>query len=1237
MEHSDNGKSVHSHEEDELADEQWEHGEKGSEDDRQENQDDEDDEDSEPEFDCQPVRKKSRLDYSTIIPGLEKPRISNGFRDLAISLNAGRNRRPGTLQAAIQGFSTGYVDQDTSGTYDPKLVRATPPPTPISRPIRERARHDENGQPRPNKRKRIGYTFPVKLTLKSKKGLDYLKSIPEGPYSSGSEAEDETSDLEHDSGYNSPVNRLRRSRRVKTSTTHSKYVPVDQIPVVQTQGCKGCQELGEAECSVIKNKYSWPCDACVDAGIECEMIIPFEFKTGCSRCKRKRTKCPFRDDAGRGVDRCSNCEAVDEPCIAGPVPKALEYKYQDVSSRPSMVTNTKSKTSKSVCKEISLHSSNPTPQPDPARPQRVYVSCNQCRETGGRCRLKRNQDGPCANCKKAGETCKFVYAPTRIPFSTALLSGPNGQIKKSFTEDHTESSRPHTYEDNTRQIYNEILSKKRYNTTKGKTNPKSKYRSNSRIVPSIPERPRARLIGTTSGIQHITITTSFCHPIRFHYAPDPDNKFPCSWCDSPVFGLWGHSPKEVEVIPYGKNGNEEISGGHYEDGVEQTKMCCNCTLERMSIMYCEGHSMKAIEGLDPRTLDLGAIGQSLVALAQDDHDGAELVKRVKWCSICVSPAEYSCNSQEEGCGMHLCQTCNDLLTRLQKSWTGSVGLNLMDELVKLWKADLWKRGDMGELRADTEFLLTTGELSVRMNLGMEMSSFEDGNVGMPKEGSSNQSFNSSQSSQGSIFSVNGRGKESQDTAYSGVSSQNNYVHHSSQNSLPIVHALPRTPGPRKVPGSFGSPNTPSTNEPVSLSRPRSSLGLSSTPKSGPHLVSGLDISPFNTVYPNQHPAKRLSSSAVPKIVARTQPSSAASAIEPRKFTIPSSPKPTFNPALIELHAQARANPSATSSVIGKSTKVTQELTRRTRPSHLPQKPSANSMSFMNAKNASVNAKKQNNTTTEVVASVRKSVKSLAAKKADVQKSPRERSRVNALKAMDTIDIYDDVDDDDERVSYVNNHSAISRPASSSSVVTIRSSSTTNGLPTKKPARKAPPQNSPSISLLSSDDEDILPNTPKLDTPAARNIQDLVKKPPPPSTGFRFLDEVDVEMEMSSRPNSSASSPASRVKKPQKPAPTNLRFLDEVDVEMEMGSRPGSSSSKKAKAPATNFRFLDEVDVKTEIEGLRERKGKRNGAKENGGRWNGLIPVGAEVIELGGESEDEDGGEVELVEDEEEDA
>ena len=681
--------------------------------------DGEESEDSEEEFDCQPVKKRARtLDYSMSAEQSVVQVVPVAIKSIGILLNT-RSKRA-AMHLAIQGLSTGYVDQDNSGTYDPKLDRATPPRTPIAR--RER---DPSAGPNQTKTKKVGYSFPVILTLKSAKSLDYLRSISPalGLYSSSSsELADDRSDYEsRDPG-------LRRRRRAKKpvagAIARHNGLTIDQLPKdhPQRRGCKACFELGDDECGLIQDKYDWPCGACLESNIECELIVPPKFKKGCTRCKQKRLKCPFREDGGKGVDSCSFCEEVGETCIAGPLDECLEYKFD---GGPAIV-----KTALEA-RAIDKTSSPPQPQESPKIPvprPRQYVMCNQCRASSLRCTLKRDQEGPCKHCRLAGDQCKFVYKSLGLnrQLSDILLSMPNGQIQVPLPEDDNDrhQAAPTSPSANTRQLYSEILSKRKYSTVPRKYNKQSKANNCSKVT-----KPTSKLIGITEGIQHIVITTSFCHPIKFFYLPDPQMRHPCSWCTSPVFGLWGHSSRQVEVIPFGKDvGNEEMSGGHSEDGVEQTRMCCQCTLERTNIIYCEGdHNTQQIEGLDPKTLDLDAIGRSLVALAEGDQDGAQLVKVVKWCNICVAPAEYACQ-----CGLHLCPTCNDLLLKLKKRWT-KTNKNILDDLVKLWKDELWKRQNMGELRADAEFLLTTGELSMRMEY-MGMSTAEEDEVGVSIRG-----------------------------------------------------------------------------------------------------------------------------------------------------------------------------------------------------------------------------------------------------------------------------------------------------------------------------------------------------------------------------------------------------------------------------------------------------------------------------------------------------------------------
>lgn len=368
---------------------------------------------------------------------------------------------------------------------------------------------------------------------------------------------------------------------------------------------------------------------------------------------------------------------------------------------------------KSVTKTTSTSKSTAIqPVHEPAsEPSRQFVACNQCRAGGLKCSLKHDQQGPCSQCKKFGETCKFVNMRKRDTLPASLCENNMLKIQTGKPQVGT------TLSSTTRHTFSGVVSKPR--TT------------SSQKLKDVNVKPKLLisqpfLQGKTLGIGHIIITTCFAHPIRFHYMPDPDNLFPCSWCDSPVFGLWGYSPRKVEVIHFPDIGFEEISGGHGAEGKEPSRMCGPCTHQRVCMFSCQRHIIKRLVYIEPQSLDIEALSSSMIALTTGDMEGSKLIQRVKWCSICVAPAEFKCCTRVEGCGLHLCRTCADLLERLVGSSTPIMGNSrILDQLVKLWKDDSWKRANSGELRADTDFLLTTGELFKRMNHGMRCSKYDE--------------------------------------------------------------------------------------------------------------------------------------------------------------------------------------------------------------------------------------------------------------------------------------------------------------------------------------------------------------------------------------------------------------------------------------------------------------------------------------------------------------------------------
>jgi len=179
-------------------------------------------EDDNQPFNCEPV-KKTIVSYEN---GQERAQPSplSGLlalvRESAVRYNS---RRQSTLHAANHGIATAYVDQDTSGTYDPKEVST------VIRRSRKRAAnstgHLDTIRKSIDKRPRryAGYGYVVILELIGK-ALEYARSISPGPLSTASsEIERTDSDDEVSSEKHKP--RKRRTRRSKVSrTVISRYV-----------------------------------------------------------------------------------------------------------------------------------------------------------------------------------------------------------------------------------------------------------------------------------------------------------------------------------------------------------------------------------------------------------------------------------------------------------------------------------------------------------------------------------------------------------------------------------------------------------------------------------------------------------------------------------------------------------------------------------------------------------------------------------------------------------------------------------------------------------------------------------------------------------------------------------------------------------------------------------------------------------------------------------------------------
>lgn len=158
--------------------------------------------------------------FATYATAPEKMRLPQGVRELAMRLN---HRRRAATNQNFRGGTSAWIDQDTSGTYDPKRARRTPPSIPVKR-VRLEAVGDEASAKVRKLARKIGFveSFIIKLPFKSEKALNFLKTLPIGemgtkPYESTDDSESDL-DLDSASGHAS-----KRKRVVKKPCGYTRY------------------------------------------------------------------------------------------------------------------------------------------------------------------------------------------------------------------------------------------------------------------------------------------------------------------------------------------------------------------------------------------------------------------------------------------------------------------------------------------------------------------------------------------------------------------------------------------------------------------------------------------------------------------------------------------------------------------------------------------------------------------------------------------------------------------------------------------------------------------------------------------------------------------------------------------------------------------------------------------------------------------------------------------------------
>jgi hypothetical protein len=429
------------------------------------------------------------------------------------------------------------------------------------------------------------------------------------------------------------------------------------------------------------------------------------------------------------VESCDQCAEEGVKCCAGPLKESSYARRYDKSGG-------------SRVRPAQQQAGVESGEGEEKQAERMFVSCNQCRDLGKRCSLKgRNDWGPCSCCRKINEQCKFVLPPLRQRrlLEAPALSPPLPKKRKGKSS-RSKRERSSTPEGRGRKKLGDPYT------------PTTHSRRLLEEAAQLGWKQGRRAL--KKGPHHILLKTSFCHPIKFNYVPDPMGLEPCDWCRSPFFGFYGLSDSSGPRIVEGYwlqdgEGFEEVHGGYSEvedqngELHDRTRMCVGCTFERVRIFSCPEHHIRRLQigtEIDPKVHDDEAWTESVDALQAGDEERGALVLNSKWCSVCPELASFTCacppsytlsgdlsfstnslsgkeEEHDDGCGLLLCEGCKELMDHCLKSGYKR-GSESLDAVVGKTMRNKWlsPRG----VRADAEFLTSEGELMVRIGQGMGM-------------------------------------------------------------------------------------------------------------------------------------------------------------------------------------------------------------------------------------------------------------------------------------------------------------------------------------------------------------------------------------------------------------------------------------------------------------------------------------------------------------------------------------
>lgn len=355
-------------------------------------------------------------------------------------------------------------------------------------------------------------------------------------------------------------------------------------------------------------------------------------------------------------------------------------------------------------------------------------TCEGCRGRRQQCSY-RDKGGdhtkPCQQCANASRKCVAGPASGRTRTGPSLDQGvprPARRPRNKNIQTRKGNSQPRQQDAQTREHVSQLRRPKTDCTQclryQNRCSPEMYGKQTECSVASLD--PQATMFGKGKAREHEmsnrcrTITTKLAHPIQFNYAYDDEEGIaPCHWCEDAMYGILGLADVEVEVRDNEDGqGFIEIVGGHAAT-YGHSRMCEFCTTDRLRITACKNHVVEPIEGMNPEDFDYKAVEEWMMP-------GMASLAPFAWCSICPSPAFFSCSTKpdidmegqeddlylgdQKGCGLLLCEAC---AVSLLSEHEGK-----LDRLIDSLENDRDHEG-FG-VRADASFLHPRGDLLRRL-------------------------------------------------------------------------------------------------------------------------------------------------------------------------------------------------------------------------------------------------------------------------------------------------------------------------------------------------------------------------------------------------------------------------------------------------------------------------------------------------------------------------------------------